>query len=51
MSLTPYPQNLSPADAAHFLRRTAYGATDAQIHARYFQELHPLVVPRKLLQQ
>ena len=33
MSLTPHPHNLSPADAAHFLRRTAYGATDAQIRA------------------
>lgn len=31
--LTPYTQKLTPEDAAHFLRRTAFGATDAQIRA------------------
>ncbi len=33
MSLPPYTQTLSAEDAAHFLRRTAFGATDAQIEA------------------
>lgn len=33
MSLTPHTKNLSAEDAAHFLRRTAFGATDAQIRA------------------
>ncbi|WP_295820025.1 DUF1800 domain-containing protein [uncultured Deinococcus sp.] len=33
MTLTPYTKNLSAEDAAHFLRRTAFGATDAQIRA------------------
>ncbi|ACO44861.1 DUF1800 domain-containing protein [Deinococcus deserti] len=33
MSLTPYTRPLSAEDAAHFLRRTAFGATDAQIRA------------------
>ncbi len=33
MSLPPHTQKLNPEDAAHFLRRTAYGATDAQIRA------------------
>lgn len=38
MSLTPHPQTLSPEDAAHFLRRTAFGATDAQIRALVGQD-------------
>ncbi|PNY81311.1 DUF1800 domain-containing protein [Deinococcus koreensis] len=33
MSLKPHTQKLSAEDAAHFLRRTAFGATDAQIRA------------------
>ncbi|MDV6375874.1 DUF1800 domain-containing protein [Deinococcus arenicola] len=33
MSLPPYTSKLSPDDAAHFLRRTAFGAADAQIRA------------------
>ena len=33
MSLPPHPRPLTPEDAAHFLRRTAFGATDAQIRA------------------
>lgn len=33
MTLTPYTKTLSAEDAAHFLRRTAFGATDAQIRA------------------
>ena len=33
MSLMPHTKNLSAEDAAHFLRRTAFGATDAQIRA------------------
>lgn len=33
MTLTPYSSKLSAEDAAHFLRRTAFGATDAQIRA------------------
>ncbi|GAA5535047.1 DUF1800 domain-containing protein [Deinococcus aluminii] len=33
MSLTPYARKLSLEDAAHLLRRTAFGATDAQIRA------------------
>ncbi|CAM3402105.1 DUF1800 domain-containing protein [Deinococcus saxicola] len=40
MSLPPYPQKLSPEDAAHFLRRTAFGATDAQIRALVGQDAH-----------
>ena len=31
--LTPNPAPLSPADAAHLLRRTSFGATEAQIQA------------------
>ncbi|QFP77586.1 DUF1800 family protein [Deinococcus sp. AJ005] len=38
MSLPPYTQKLSPEDAAHFLRRTAFGATDAQIRALVGQD-------------
>lgn len=33
MSLPPLTRPLSAEDAAHFLRRTAFGATDAQIRA------------------
>ncbi|GBF07945.1 hypothetical protein DAERI_200002 [Deinococcus aerius] len=33
MSLQPHTRKLTPEDAAHFLRRTAFGATDAQIRA------------------
>lgn len=33
MTLTPHTKRLSAEDAAHFLRRTAFGATDAQIRA------------------
>ncbi|GGM13558.1 DUF1800 domain-containing protein [Deinococcus aerophilus] len=33
MSLPPHPRPLTSEDAAHFLRRTAFGATDAQIRA------------------
>lgn len=33
MSLSPHPKTLTLEDAAHFLRRTAFGATDAQIRA------------------
>lgn len=33
MTLTPYTKTLSAEDAAHVLRRTAFGATDAQIRA------------------
>ncbi|CAM3897420.1 DUF1800 domain-containing protein [Deinococcus frigens] len=33
MSLPPHTTKLSLEDAAHFLRRTAFGATDAQIRA------------------
>ncbi|MFC6749729.1 hypothetical protein [Deinococcus aquaticus] len=33
MTLTPLTRPLSAEDAAHFLRRTAFGATDAQIRA------------------
>ncbi|WP_135230266.1 DUF1800 domain-containing protein [Deinococcus fonticola] len=33
MTLTPYAQNLSPEDAAHFVRRTRFGGTDAEIRA------------------
>ncbi|MFC4640496.1 DUF1800 domain-containing protein [Deinococcus hohokamensis] len=33
MTLSPHPRPLSAEDAAHFLRRTAFGATDAQIRA------------------
>lgn len=38
MSLTPYAPKLSPEDAAHFLRRTAYGASDTQIRALVGQD-------------
>lgn len=33
MTLAPYPRPLTAEDAAHLLRRTAFGATDAQIRA------------------
>ncbi|THF85229.1 DUF1800 domain-containing protein [Deinococcus sp. KSM4-11] len=33
MTLTPYQTSLSAEDAAHFLRRTAFGATEARIRA------------------
>ena len=33
MTLTPLTRKLTAEDAAHFLRRTAFGATDAQIRA------------------
>lgn len=33
MPLTPLSRKLTPEDAAHLLRRTAFGATDAQIRA------------------
>ncbi|EYB68985.1 hypothetical protein DEIPH_ctg012orf0047 [Deinococcus phoenicis] len=33
MSLTPYAPKLTPEDAAHLLRRTSFGASDAQIRA------------------
>lgn len=33
MTLTPYTQKLSAEAAAHFLRRTAFAATDSQIRA------------------
>nr|WP_221283983.1 DUF1800 domain-containing protein [Deinococcus humi] len=45
--MPPYPQKLSPEDAAHFLRRTAYGATDAQIRALVGKDAH--VVAREAL--
>lgn len=38
MSLAPYTQTLSTEDAAHFLRRTAFGATDDQIRALVGQD-------------
>lgn len=33
MTLTPYSKKLSAEDAAHFIRRTRFGGTDAQIRA------------------
>lgn len=33
MSLNPHTRPLTPEDAAHFLRRTAFGVTDAQVRA------------------
>ena len=38
MTLTPHPRKLTAEDAAHFLRRTAFGATDAQIRALVGQD-------------
>ncbi|MFD2608818.1 DUF1800 family protein [Deinococcus taklimakanensis] len=38
MTLTPHAQPLSAPDAAHFLRRTAFGATEAQIRALVGQD-------------
>lgn len=38
MSLTPYSRKLTPEDAAHFVRRTRFGGTDAEIRALTGQE-------------
>ncbi|PIG98081.1 DUF1800 domain-containing protein [Deinococcus sp. UR1] len=38
MTLTPLTRKLTAEDAAHFLRRTAFGATDAQIRALVGQD-------------
>ncbi|MFC4455380.1 DUF1800 domain-containing protein [Deinococcus sonorensis] len=38
MTLPPHPFPLTAEDAAHFLRRTAFGPTDAQIHALVGQD-------------
>ena len=38
MTLAPYPNKLSAEDAAHFLRRTSFGATEAQIRALVGQD-------------
>ncbi|PTA68850.1 DUF1800 domain-containing protein [Deinococcus arcticus] len=38
MSLSPLPRTLTAEDAAHFLRRTAFGASDAQIRALVGQD-------------
>lgn len=38
MTLTPHPRKLTAEDAAHFLRRTAFGATEKQIRALIGQD-------------
>lgn len=38
MTLTPYAQKLSAEDAAHFVRRTRFGGTDAEIRALIGQD-------------